>query len=67
MMHHEIYSWSHQYRQERLAEARMLRLEAKLRESREQRSVPRLGLGHRRIGGATPGPTRFGSLHQHSL
>jgi hypothetical protein len=43
MMHHEIYSWSHQYRQERLAEARMLRLEAKLRESREQRSPRSLG------------------------
>ena len=37
MRHHELYSWSHQYRQERLAEASRLHLEAKLRASRKER------------------------------
>lgn len=37
MRHYEIYSWSHQYRQERLAEAGRLHLEAKLRAGREPR------------------------------
>jgi hypothetical protein len=35
--HYELYSWSHQYRQERLAEASRLHLEAKLRASRKGR------------------------------
>ena len=37
MRHHELYSWSHQYRQERLAEASRLHLEAKLRANRKGR------------------------------
>ena len=43
MRHHELYSWSHQYRQERLAEAGRLHLEAKLRANREPRSPRSLG------------------------
>jgi hypothetical protein len=39
MRHHELYSWSHQYRQERLAEASRLHLEAKLRADREPRHL----------------------------
>jgi hypothetical protein len=35
MRHYELYSWSHQYRQERLAEAGRLHLEEQLREGRE--------------------------------
>jgi hypothetical protein len=37
MRHYELYSWSHQYRQERLAEAGRLHLEAKLKASRKPR------------------------------
>ncbi len=37
MRHYELYSWSHQYRQERLAEAGRLHLEAKLRTNRKER------------------------------
>jgi hypothetical protein len=43
MRHHELYSWSHQYRQERLAEASRLHLEGKLRVSREPRRPLHLG------------------------
>jgi hypothetical protein len=43
MSHYELYSWSHQYRQERLAEASRLHLEAKLRANREQRGPRHLG------------------------
>jgi hypothetical protein len=43
MMHHEVYSWSHQYRQERLAEAGRMHLEKKLRASREPQSLRNLG------------------------
>jgi hypothetical protein len=39
MKHYELYSWSAQYRQERLAEAGRLRLEEKLRASREPRGL----------------------------
>jgi hypothetical protein len=39
MKHYEFYSWSAQYRQERLAEAGRLRLEEKLRASREPRGL----------------------------
>jgi hypothetical protein len=39
MKHYELYSWSAQYRQERLAEAGRLRLEEKLRASREARAA----------------------------
>lgn len=37
MRHYELYSWSHQYRQERLAEVSRLHLEGKLRASRKGR------------------------------
>jgi hypothetical protein len=37
MRHYELYSWSDQYRQERLAEAGRLHLEKKLRASRRER------------------------------
>jgi len=43
MRHYEPYSWSHQYRQERLAEASRLHLEAKLRAGGEPRSLRNLG------------------------
>ena len=43
MWHHELYSWSHQYRQERLAEARRIHLEKKLRAGREPYSLQSLG------------------------
>jgi hypothetical protein len=43
MRHYELYSWSHQYRQERLAEASRIHLEAKLRASREPREPRGLG------------------------
>ena len=43
MRHYELYSWSHQYRQERLAEAGRLHLEGKLREDREPREPRGLG------------------------
>jgi hypothetical protein len=42
MNHYELYSWSHQYRQERLAEAGRLHLEKKLRASREPHSLRNL-------------------------
>ena len=47
MRHYELYSWSHQYRQERLAEASRLHLEAKLRESRKPRGLRHLGSAFR--------------------
>jgi hypothetical protein len=37
MRHYELYSWSHQHRQERLAELSKLPLEEKLRTGREPR------------------------------
>ncbi len=43
MRHYELYSWSHQYRQERMAEAGRLHLEAKLRANREPREPRSLG------------------------
>ena len=43
MRHNELYSWSHQYRQERLAEANRLHLEEKLRASRKPRGLRHLG------------------------
>ena len=43
MRHYELYSWSHQYRQERLAEASRLHLEEKLRANREPRRLLHLG------------------------
>ena len=43
MRHYELYSWSHQYRQERMAEAGRLHLEAKLGASREPREPWSLG------------------------
>jgi len=43
MRHYELYSWSHQYCQERLAEAGRLHLEARLRASREPREPRSLG------------------------
>jgi hypothetical protein len=43
MRHYELYSWSHQYRQERLAEAGRLHLEKKLRAGGEPRSLRNLG------------------------
>jgi len=48
MRHYELYSWSHQYRQERLAEAGRLHLEAKLRASREPREPRTLGSAFRK-------------------
>ena len=48
MRHYELYSWSHQYRQERLAEASRLHLEAKLRASRKPRGLRHLGSALRR-------------------
>jgi hypothetical protein len=35
MRHYELFTWNHQYRQEKLAEASRLHLEAKLREVRK--------------------------------
>jgi hypothetical protein len=43
MRHYELYSWSHQYRQGRMAEAGRLHLEAKLRANREPREPLSLG------------------------
>ena len=43
MRRYELYSWRHQYRQERLAEARRLHLEKKLRTGREPYSLRDLG------------------------
>jgi hypothetical protein len=43
MRHYELYSWSHQYRQERMAEASRLHLEGKLRANREPREPRSLG------------------------
>ena len=43
MRHYELYSWSHQYRQERLAEASRLHLEEKLRASRVPREPRSFG------------------------
>jgi hypothetical protein len=37
MRHYELYSWSHQYRRERMAEAGRLHLEARLKASQEPR------------------------------
>jgi hypothetical protein len=48
MRHYELYSWSHQYRQERLAEASRLHLEKKLRASREPREPRSLGSAFRK-------------------
>jgi hypothetical protein len=36
--YHDVHSWSRLYREERLSEARMRHLEARLREDREARS-----------------------------
>jgi hypothetical protein len=43
MRHYELHSWSHQYRQERLAEAGRLHLEKQLRASCEPHSPRSLG------------------------
>jgi hypothetical protein len=43
MRHYELYSWSHQYRQEMLAEASRLHLEGELREVRKARGQRNLG------------------------
>jgi hypothetical protein len=43
MRHYELYSWSTQYRQERLAEAGRLHFEKKLRASREPREPRSFG------------------------
>ena len=43
MRHYELYSWSHQYRRQRLAEAGRLHLEKQLRASREPRKRLHLG------------------------
>jgi hypothetical protein len=43
MRHYELYSWSVQYRQERLAEASRVHLEEKLRASRKPRRLLHLG------------------------
>jgi hypothetical protein len=37
MRHHEIHSWSHHYREDRLAEASRIHLEGKLRAGRKGR------------------------------
>ena len=39
MRHYELYSWSHQYRLERLAEASSLHIEEQLRASRGPRNL----------------------------
>ena len=49
MMHHELYSWSHQYRQERMAEASRLHLEKQLRASRGPREPRGLGSALRNV------------------
>jgi len=43
MRHYELYSWSHQYRQERMAEAGRLHLEARVRASRKPREPRSFG------------------------
>jgi hypothetical protein len=49
MRHYELYSWSHQYRQERLAEAGRLHLEKKLRANRKPREPRGLGSALRNV------------------
>jgi hypothetical protein len=62
MRHYELYSWSHQYRQERLAEASKLHLEEQLRKDREPRkpwtlaSVLRSALGSLRASSESNDP-----------
>jgi hypothetical protein len=40
MKHYELYSWSAQYRQERLVQGRTAQLDGRLREDRKARSRP---------------------------